>query len=286
MWKHFSVAVIGVLLVASQARSPAKIRRESDLRPLLLRPGVVSYFAKSQRPLLIDLLWLRALNSIGDPDSERKNRALYDYAIFLSDLDPQMYQVYSFIGINVPSRRGRAWVNADLADNLFARGIKQFPTDLRLMLFRAGNRYMGMRDFVGASDLYLAASRLPDAPPYLAPLAVRLRAHNDARGAIEFTEAMLEQTATPDVRHDLEQKLYDLRVEEQLQEIDRSIVRYREQWGQPPQRLEDLLMAGLYRGPTTDVYGGMLSLRDGAGYSTSLQKRVKLFYDPHNDDGN
>ena len=286
MWRHLTAGLLSVLLVASQARRPVTVRRESDLRPLLLRPGVVSSFAKSQRPLLIDLLWLRALNSIGERDSERKNRALYDYAVFISDLDPRMYQVYSFIALNIPSRKGRYWVHSELADDIFARGLKQFPTDLRLMLYRAGNQYLGMRDFAAASDTYLAASRLPDAPRYLAPLAVRLRAHQDARGAIEFTEALLEKTEDPALRTDLEQTLRDLRVEEQLQEIDKAIATYKEQWAHAPQSLEDLRLTGAYAGPTTDVYGGELSIRDGAGYSTSLQKRVKLFFDPNLGDDN
>lgn len=282
MWKHLSAAVLGVALVATQARPPVVIRRESDLRPLLLRPGVVSLLAKSQRPLLVDLLWLRTLNAIGEPDSERKNRALYDYAVFLSDVDPRLYQAYAYIGINVPSRRGRGWVNADLADDLFGRGLKQFPTDLRLMLFRAGNYYLGLRDFVRASDTYLAASRLPDAPHYLAPLAVRLRAHQDPRGAIEFTTALLAQTIDADVRKDLEQKLHDLQVEEQLQEIDRAIAAYQSKWGQRPARIEDLRMAG-FDIPATDIYGGELRIKDGSAYSSSLEKRVKLFYDPNDD---
>ena len=147
MLKHLVVAVLAVVLVASQSRPPVVVRRESDLRPLLLRAGVVSLLAKSQRPLLIDLLWLRALNSIGDPDSERKNRALYDYAVFLTELDPRLYHAYLYIGLNVTARRGREWVNADLADDLYGRGLKQFPTDLKLMMFRGANYYMALRDY-------------------------------------------------------------------------------------------------------------------------------------------
>jgi hypothetical protein len=274
----FASAAVAVCILTLLSRPPNRVVREADLRPLLLRPGVVSRLAQFQRPLLVDLYWLRVLNAIGDNESDRKNRALYDYGVFLTELDPRFYHAYLYVAINVPSSRGRTWVNNEQAEDLLTRGIKQFPLDVRLQTIRAGFRLVHMHDYAFAAQAFAEAAMLPGAPPLFGPLAVKLRAHANTETALEVARNMLEATQDPERRAEFEAQVHDLQLELELKQVDAAIVEYNKRMMRPPTSLTELREAGLYSGPGVDSQGGQIGIgADGLATSTSLLKRVRLY---------
>jgi hypothetical protein len=128
-----TVGAVAVLLAL--ASPPPLTERPSDLRPVLLRPSVARTLSRPYVPMLVDLLWLRSLNAIGQRDSVSKNLALFEYAQTLTDLDPRFYQAYTYLGLNIPAAVDRTWHGGELASALFRKGLVSFPTDLRLHLY-------------------------------------------------------------------------------------------------------------------------------------------------------
>jgi tetratricopeptide (TPR) repeat protein len=270
------------VVVAAMSRPPSTSTRPSDLRPVLLRPVVARTLSKPALPMLVTLLWLRSLNAIGQPDSLRKNLALSEYAQLLTDLDPRFLQAYVFLGLNIPYAEDRVWRGGDLASALFRKGLRRFPTDLRLHLYLGYSLMQHERRYLEAADVFADAARLPDALPFMAALATRLKAHggDPAEGLALARE--LARTATDEtLKAEMEARANELEVEIQLQRVDRALERFRVETGTDAgvPTLEALMAGGFYDGPAQDVRGGTIYIRDsdGKALSTSLERRVELF---------
>lgn len=271
--------IAGLGLVALGFERPDTKRRESEFRPLLLRPALARTISRPMLPMLIDVLWLRTLNAIGLRDTAQKNLGLYQYGLVLTELDPRFYEVYKYVGLNVPFATGRdQWVNAAEASDMFRRGLKVFPSDLRFHMYLGFNLFHRERKFIEASDVFVAASRLPNALDYFAPLAVRLRAHGGSpEEAIAITRQLIESETDEAVRGMLEQRLGDLYVEVVLQKVDRAAAAFKERTGRQASTLAELREAGLYDGPDHDPLDGEISLKDGKGTSTTITRRLEIY---------
>lgn len=274
------VFCLGVTCVALNLQGPPRKLRESEFRPLLLRPSMARTVSKPMLPMLVDVLWLRALNAIGLTDTEQKNLALYEYGVSLTEIDPRFYVAYKYIGLNIPYAVARnTWVGGAEASDLFRRGLRQFPDDLTLHMYLGFNLFHRERKFLEASEVFARASKLPGALDFMAPLAVRLRAHSgDADEALSMTREMLASETDDEVRATLEHRLRELEVEVLLQQVDRAAEEYKVRFGRPPFTMQELRDAALYTGPAIDPQGGTIGLTpDNKGTSSSLTRRVEIY---------
>jgi hypothetical protein len=274
-------AVLGSVLVAAMARPPTASSRISDLRPVLLRPAVAKTFSRPFLPLLTDLLWLRSLNAIGQKDSLSKNLALYEYAQLLTELDPRFLTAYAYLGLNIPYAVDRTWHGGDRASAIFRKGLEHFPDDMRLHLYLGFSLMHHERKFVEAGDVFARAARLPDALPFMAALATRLKAQGgDAEQGLALARELARTATDESLKAEMEQRAADLEVEVQLQRVDRAIAKYREDHSEAGLiSFTQLQQQGYYDGPSQDVRGGTIFIResDGKVLSTSLERRLELY---------
>lgn len=274
------IVVAALVAVAFTARPPTPPTHPQDFRPLLLRPAFAQTLSKPFLPVLVDLLWLRSLNAIGLKDTEQKNRALYEYGVVLSELDPRFKQVYEYLGLNIPFAVARnKFTGGDLACDLFERGLKVFPTDLKLHMYLGFSLFHHERKFAEASDVFARAARLPDALPWMAALATRLKAHSGAaEDAVELTRQLLATDLEDEVRAQLEKRLEELQVEVVLQQVDKSAKAFFDANGRWPRDMAELEASRLYTGELFDPAGGLISLQpDGKATSTSLKRRLEIY---------
>lgn len=275
------VVLLGaVAAVALTARAPTPPLHPQDFRPLLLRPAFAQTLSKAFLPALVDLLWLRSLNAIGLKDTEQKNKALYEYGVVLSELDPRFHQVYEYIGLNIPIAVSRnVFVGGDLACDLFERGIKVFPKDVKLHMYLGFSLFHHQRKFSEASEVFARAARLPDALPWMAPLATRLKAHSgSAEDAVQMTQDMLAGELDDAVRGELEKRLEELHVEVVLQQVNRASKTFYDSFGRYPATVVELKQAGMYLGPLVDPSDGLISIEpDGKANSTSITRRLEVY---------
>lgn len=280
------LAVVGAVAVVALSRPPRRETHESDLRPLLLRPALARTISKSELPLLIDLYWLRVINAIGLQDSARKNRALYEYGLVLTELDPRFYHAYIHLGLNIPYQvvyepplpRG-SYVNADLAEDIFRRGLKVFPEDMRLHIYLGWVLFGMEHKYAEAAAVYQEASKLKDAWPYMAPLATRLLAQaGRPTDAIDVARQLMDSTDDPAVKEELEQRVKELEVEAVLHEVDVAIAQFKAREHRDPVGIEDLVRAKDYSGPLEDPRGGTVYIDEkGRPMSTSLPRRLEVY---------
>lgn len=278
--KRILVTLVAVGLLAASSAPPRRELHPNDFRPVLVRADFARTVARPFVPLLVDLMWLRALNAIGLKDSEAKNRALYEYGVAITDLDPRFKLAYEYLGLNIPFAVDRnRWTGGDLAADLYRRGLKVFPQDVKLYMYLGFALFHYERKFSEASDAFAAAAKLPNALPYMAPLAARLKSHSgDAEDALKLTQEFLDQETNEEVRAELEGRIAELKVEIVLQAVDRAASTYYERTGRVPQTLDDLRAMGLYTGSELDPEGGLITIRpDGKATSTSLTRRHEIY---------
>lgn len=279
MMKYPAWIVVGLAAIAATSGAPVEVSRQSAIVPLVLRPGLVKTLSKSQLPLLIDVYWIRVLNGIGLKDNPEKNRSLYAYGLTLTALDPRFREVYLYLGLTIPVPIGRnKWANADLASDLLRRGTLQFPDHLSLNLYYGFTLFAMERKFVEASKVFAVGSRIYGAPSFMGPLATRLLSQSGSpEDAVRLAEELAGAASDDSARAELQARVADLKVEAVLQQIDEACERFRKLRTREPADIEDLVSSGLYEGPLTDVKGGQLTLKEGRGASSSLERRLEIY---------
>ncbi len=264
--------------VALTSRAPAS-RRKSEANPLFLRAGTANLL-RFTRPFLLDLLWLRALNVISDAESPDRNLALFSFGESITEIDRRFYTAYYYMGLNTPYQQSRdKWLYGREASKLFTDGLAQFPSDLRFHLFLGYNLFFVEKKYREASGIFLAASKLPDSPPFAAPLATRLLAHGgEPEEALKLAQSLVGSTTDEDSRAQFEQRVRELEVEVLLQKVDKANIEFKMQRGHFAKTISELNESGVYSGDDDDGHGGKITLKDtGKATSTSLERRIELY---------
>lgn len=275
-WLLGAVSVL-VLVLTRAAPYPLEARHEGELRPLLLRGSVASSVSKAHLPLLLDLYWLRALIGMAEPETEQRNKNLYAYGDFLTDLDPRFFHAYYFTALITPySLGGDKFVNGDLALKMVRKALTQFPDDQRLHMQHAFLLTYIEHDSKAAVEVFLKMAKLPNAPAAAIASATALFVEqNDFEAAIGLvSEAMGEgghgsTTLLSDRKKQLE-------IERQLRRLDAAIKAAAVKLGRTPDSLEEVIAAGEWSADEThDQEGGELSVEAGRGRSSWLVGRME-----------
>jgi hypothetical protein len=133
--------------------------------------GALRAAALGREDATADLLWLRTVQFIGAPYSERlQYKGLEQWIERITMLAPTFALPYLTGGILLATSPGRA----DAADALVARAEEQMPNNLEFPQTRGFIAYFGKLDPARAAQHYRRAASLPRAPPYFAKLADRL----------------------------------------------------------------------------------------------------------------
>jgi tetratricopeptide (TPR) repeat protein len=245
------------------------------MRPLLLRPSVASTLAKAHLPLLLDLVWIRVLIGGDGPPSVEDNARLAEYGEFLTELDPRFFHAYYYISLLLPvATAPDEYANGELAIRLVRKGLKQFPNDIRLRMHLAFLLTYVERDLKGAVQQFVEISKLENAPPVaIASATAQLIEEGRFDEAYRLLDEGIERNPTTKVLRDRRKQL---RIEQELRELDAALDRAEQKTGRRPQRLDELIAAGEWPAERRrDVEGGELEVRDGKGYSSWLVGRLR-----------
>jgi hypothetical protein len=213
---------------------------------------VVRVLALGFERLVADLFWLRTVCYVGD---ETSMEAGYPAAARLANL----------VTVLRPE--------ADAAIALLDKGILHLPDRWRLHFLQGFNHFMYRADYAKAAEFMRSAAER-GGPRYLPLLASRLYAEaGDPETALAFVAARLHNEESPEAREALERRFRDIWIVRDLGRIDRAIARFVESHGEPPERVRDLVVAGLLPEEPRDPEGGRYEIRGAAAVS-------RLEYDP------
>ena len=233
----------------------------------LLKPALLGY-----HHLGADIIWLRTIQVLGERIvSEKDYEWLYHALDVVTTLDTKYIYAYDAGATVLAELAGRV----DLSNELLGKGLEPNPGSWRIPFLLGYNYFFHLGDYLRAADYMARAARVPGfppdgPPPYVARLATRLYAQGqNPEVAIDFLEAMLQQTHEDWVKDQLERRKKRVIVERDLQSLERAVQRYIERNGRNPLSLLDLVMNGVLTQMPVEPYGGEYRLNSKTGEVTS-----------------
>lgn len=281
--RQTAFAVAGLALIAGLHVLQLQLDQQRAATPKLqrfmylpqgeyLRVAVLGY-----EQVAADLLWIQAIQAMGERKvSEEAGHWIAQALDVITTLDPRFVRVYEVGGIALTT----LVVLAEESNRLLEKGIRHNPEVWQLPFLLGFNYYFDFHDDQKAADYIARASRLPEAPAYLAPLAARLYVSaRDPQDAIDFLAQMYAQTTDENVKRVLEQRFKEVTVERDLQHLEEAINQYRTLYKRAPQRLEDLVGPGLLREIPHEPFGGryLYDPQTQSVRSSEMKERLKVY---------
>jgi hypothetical protein len=192
--KHspFLWVALVVLLVSATSMQVAiegKLQRPAPKASVhwIQSPGLMRRLAVGFNAIWADIYWIRAVQYYGSTrlsqDENKNYDQLYPLLDITTSLDPHFNIAYRFGSILLSEGYPNGPGNADQAIALLQKGIREMPDKWQYYHDAGFVNYWWRRDAQAAAEWFLKASKLPNAPNWLEPLAASVLAEHGERDA-------------------------------------------------------------------------------------------------------
>jgi len=257
-----TAAFVGLALVTGVLASMLDTAR---LRPydvgIVPTASTLRWLSLGHPTLAANLLWLRAVQYIGEPRSrERGWDKLFPLVDTLTDLDPRHGYAYQVAGTLLS-----AFDHPSESNTILEKGARALPDRYILPLLRSFNAFYNDDDWEAAGRFAAIASRAKDAPPHTRHYALAFYVKGQrADAAVDFLEQSLSEARDPETRKAVEGQLLQARLERDAARLEAAVKSWRERYVVGPLFLQQLVSEGLVAAVPPDPNGGELYL-DGEG---------------------
>jgi hypothetical protein len=235
----------------------ASLNQEGD--ELLLRSGkLVKMMSLEFAPLMADFYWTRVVQFYGNKRvrGNANLELLWPLLDVTTTLDPHLLVAYRFgamfLSQHAPSGAGRP----DLAVQLIQRGIQANPEYWRLYEDLGFVYYFDLKDYAKASEAFLEGSKNPQAQVWMKVMAAKIAAEGESYSTSYFLWRDIYLSSTdPRIKQNAELHLQLLQVKEDCRKIDLLADEYEKRFKRRPERMTELVQAGLLRGVPGDPKG-------------------------------
>ena len=209
--------------------------------------------------LAADLYWLRTVQYFGGQRlfaKGKKFELLRPLIEITTTLDPRLEIAYRYGAIFLseapPAGAGRPREGIEILEE----GVRSLPDSWRLRQDLGFFYFVFLHDAHRAAAVLERAADLPGAAFWLRTLAADLLAKGGDRSTSRrMWRQMYEQAEEGIIRENAKIRLQVLDSLDRRDEIEARVAEYERRHGRRPRRLEDLVRAGLWRGPLVDVAG-------------------------------
>ncbi len=264
------VAAASVVAAAGASANLAIVREQSRAdRPHRLLPSAraARFFTFGHRLTASDYYYLQALQYVGTPDPERGGWGELEPLLDLvTELDPRHGYAYE-VGAHALS--GLAG-DVAASNRLLEKGMRNLPARWTLPFYYAFNQFFYLEDFAKGAEYAQRAARLSGRWS-LAMLAGNLAvAGEDYEPAIAFLREMIDTMREPETRAQLEERLRKVLTYRDLDRLEKAIDEYARRWGRAPDRLDDLVIAGILPALPVEPNGGRYEYLAGEKVRSSI----------------
>jgi len=212
---------------------------------------------------LADVLWFRTINYFGAHyRGDRVYPFLAEMCDRVTDLDPTAEHVYRFAAFILPWEA----MQVDESITLLEKGMRNLPESWELPYFLGMNYYFFKDDIPNAARAVRHAIGLPGAHPIVVTLSGMLEgAEKGPQQAINFLEAQLQETRSPEVREPLERRIREFILTRDIDALDAAVNTFTMRLGHPPTALQDLVTEGVLAALPIEPFGGRYVLDPGTG---------------------
>lgn len=275
------VMVLGgaVATLAWLSTPPVYGVRAGTGHPMLPRPGLLKVLFAGNVQFAADLYWLGLLQQVGVAHLAEDYRAIYDYSEVVWELDDHLLENYRMSALVIPFNAGREeWVNGEEALKVVDQGLKVYPQDVQLWMYRAHICLFVLHDIPKAAESLREAAKLPKAPKVAGLLATRVMAQaGKFDDAAAFAQAMADTVTEPEEKQYFEQRVQEIALERVLTAVDAATMQYWRREGTQPSSVQQLLDAHDLTEVPVDPLGGVIRLDSyGRARSTSTKFRLEL----------
>jgi hypothetical protein len=250
VWRNYlnfwliSASMMGALIALQVSLTPWQ-QAEKKFEQLMYLPNgeYLKIASLGYRELIADLLWLQAIQVMGDKKvSDENGRWLYRALDTITTLDPKFVRAYEAGGLALTT----LVVLPQESNRLMEKGMVHNPTEWKLPFLIGINYYYELYDDAKAAEYISQASRLPGAPSTVATLAANLfvSAHSPQQ-AVDLLADMYRNTTDESAKHMLEIRLKIVMTERDLHLLEGAVDRYRKLKGSNPAKLDELVSAGI-----------------------------------------
>jgi hypothetical protein len=255
-----------LVLVACVAASVLLLRRVDQMRTgatleevlYISSPKALKKMSLGYDGLLADIYWTRAVQYFGSKHHEGSHQfdLLAPLLEITTTLDPHLLVAYeygaNFLAPQPPNGGGMPERAIDLEEF----GIRNNPNEWRLYYNEGFIRYMELKDYAGAAEVFARGSRVPNAHPFLAILAGKMAEHaGDQQMARMMWSTTYQTTKDKTVRANAAAHLRALQSDEDVTNLEEMTGRYRQQTGRFPSSFSELQTMGWLRGEPVDPLG-------------------------------
>ena len=265
---------IAALLLAALFAGAVGVRRQVErlrgnqatLEEVLYLPSgkTVKRFSLGYSSLLADIYWTRAVQYFGAKHIQSSARydLLYPLLEITTDLDPRLVVAYETGSVLLSQKVPEGAGQPDKAVALVEKGIRANPEYWRLYFTLGFIHYVDRHDYKAAQQAFEKGSEVPGALPWMKVMAARMAEKgNDPSTARYLWETIYETTHDANIRQSASKHLLSLRVDAEMDELERRTHAYYERFGAYPEQWSDLIRAELLRGVPRDPNGNPYKLR-------------------------
>lgn len=290
MMENRKVTIIGAVLlltlfagsVVARQRVESLQGSQATLEEILYLPSgkTVKKLSLGYSGLLADVYWTRAVQYFGAQHMRGSER--YDLLAPLlditTDLDPNLIVAYETGSIFLCQKPPDGAGQPDKAVELVEKGIRENPSYWRLYFTLGFIHYVDRHDPRAAQQAFQKGSEVPGALSWMKVMAARMAEHaDDPATAAYLWKTIYETTKDKQIKDTAEKHLISLRVESELDELERRTKAYYDSHGAYPEEWPDLIKAGLLRGVPVDPNGVPYRLRlDGTVQVADAKKFIYL----------
>ncbi len=255
-------ATLGLALLGSVAtlRELDRVREGATFRDVLYvrSPQALKRMSLGYTGLMADLYWTRAVQYFGTQHHQHSGdfHLLAPLLQIATQLDPKLLPAYEFGNNFLSPRPPNGAGEPEEAIKLANFGIQNNPNNWKLYYGLGFIYYTELKDYARAAEAFGRGAQVPHAHPFLRILAARMAQH-----AGEFETARMLWTTTyqtsqdKDIQRNAVDHLRALRVDEDVTQLEKLVIAYRQQIGIWPQNLGELVGAGLIAGIPVDPNG-------------------------------
>jgi hypothetical protein len=258
------LAAIAVLLLLSFGVQLIRDRGWQPYQPenalLWVRSGTVATkLSLGFRNLVADVYWMRAVIYYGGKRAEGGERPNYDLLYPLLDLvtslDPRFRVAYRFGAIFLAEPYPNGPGRPDLSLQVLQKGIDRDNGNWNYYHDAGFIYYWWLKDPQKAAEWFAKAGDRPGAPEWLKPLAAVTLAEGGNRESSRQLFRELQNSDVQYVRRSAERRLVQLDVMDELDTLNREILKFRAKYNREPRDFGEFARATGIRKPPVDPTG-------------------------------
>ena len=279
------VALVVLLVSATslQVALEGKLQRPATVADVqwIQSPGLMRRLALGFNAIWADIYWIRAVQYYGSTslsDAANKNYdQLYPLLDITTSLDPHFNIAYRFGSILLSESYPHGPGQTGEALKLLEKGIRESPDKWQYYHDAGFVEYWWRRDAPAAADWFMKASKLPNAPNWLVPLAATALAEHGERDASRAMWMQLRQTAEHQwIRDAALRGLLQLDAEAQIEILEGINNKFYDANRRFPASWHELVQQRMLRGIPADPSGTAYVLDPVSG-SVDVDRTSKLF---------